>query len=93
MFLKFRKVLEITCAVGFLFKEASANRFYSRAALNGFLENFKLDLQVYLKRIPSRTFNPFLANIPILYPLNTPENLGFLVFASDKKWELWPEMG
>ena len=24
-----------------------------------------------------KLFNPFLANVPILYPLNTPENLWF----------------
>ena len=38
-------------------------------------------------------FNPFLANVPILYPLKTSENQGFLVFSGGIKWEHWPEMG
>ena len=25
--------------------------------------------------------NPFLVNVPILYPLKTPETIGFLVFS------------
>ena len=31
-------------------------------------------------------------NVPILYPLKTPENFGFLVFLGCIKWEIWPEM-
>ena len=34
--------------------------------------------------------NSFLANIPILYPLKTPENLWF---SGGIKCEHWPEMG
>ena len=42
--------------------------------------------------------NLFLANIYILYPLQTLENQkfsgwGFLVFSGGIKWEHWPEMG
>ena len=37
-----------------------------------------------------REFNPFPANVSILYSLNT---FGFLVFLGDIKWEHWPEMG
>ena len=37
--------------------------------------------------------NPFLANVPILYPLKTPENLWFSLFLGGIKWERWPEMG
>ena len=40
------------------------------------------------------TFNPFLSNVPILYPQKTPEkNKGCLVFSGGIKWEHWPEMG
>ena len=39
-------------------------------------------------------FNPFLSNVPILYPLKTLEKTkGFLVFSGGIKWEHWPEMG
>ena len=38
-------------------------------------------------------FNLFLANVPILCPLKTPENQMFLVFSGVIKWEHWPEMG
>ena len=31
--------------------------------------------------------NPFQANVPILYPLKTPENQRFLVFSGCIKWE------
>ena len=33
--------------------------------------------------------NPFPANVPILHPLKTPENL----FSGGIKWEHWAEMG
>ena len=40
--------------------------------------------------------NPFVANVHILYPLKTPENLrfsvGFLLFWGSIKWEFLPEM-
>ena len=40
----------------------------------------------------SHTFviNPVLADVPILYPLKTPENQRF---SGGIKWEHWPEMG
>ena len=39
------------------------------------------------------TFNPLLANIPILCPLKKPENQRFhRVFRGGIKWEHWPEM-
>ena len=38
-------------------------------------------------------FNPFLANVPILYPLKTPENLWFSGLFGGIKWKHWPEMG
>ena len=37
--------------------------------------------------------NPFLANVPILYSLNPPENQGFAVFLGGIKWKHRPEMG
>ena len=37
--------------------------------------------------------SPFLANVPISYPLETPENQGFLVFSEGIKWEHRPEIG
>ena len=37
--------------------------------------------------------NSFLANIPILYPLKTPENLWFSGVFWGYKMEHWPEMG
>ena len=33
-----------------------------------------------------------LANVPILYPLKTPENQRFSGFPVGLKWEYWPEM-
>ena len=42
------------------------------------------------KKLMKVDFNPFLANVPILYPLKTPENLWF---SGGIKWEHWPETG
>ena len=36
--------------------------------------------------------NPFLANVPILYPLKPAKNQRFLVFLGGIKWEHWPKM-
>ena len=36
--------------------------------------------------------DPFLANVPILYPLKHQKTFGFLVFSGGIKWEHWPEM-
>ena len=36
----------------------------------------------------SKTY-PFLANVPILYPLKTPRNF----FQGCIKWKHWPDMG
>ena len=36
--------------------------------------------------------SPFLANIPILYTLKTPKNVGLVVFSGGTKREHWPEM-
>ena len=33
------------------------------------------------------SFNPFLTNVTILYPLKTP------VFSEGIKWDYWPEIG
>ena len=39
-----------------------------------------------------KTFiNPFQANVPILYPLKSPENLWFSGVFKGIKWEHWPE--
>ena len=37
--------------------------------------------------------NPFLAHVPILYPLKTPENQRFSGVLGDIKWKHWPEIG
>ena len=47
---------------------------------------------IYL-HIPNPRFNPFLANVPILYCLKKPENQSFLVELGGVKLEYWPEMG
>ena len=40
--------------------------------------------------------NPFLANVPILYPLRIPENQRFsnffFVFSRGAKWKHWPKL-
>ena len=46
-------------------------------------------LQYYLK---SKNLNPFLANVPLSYPLKTLENIVFLVFPGCMKWKQWPKM-
>ena len=46
-----------------------------------------------IKCVGTQYINPFLTNVPILYPLKTAENFGFLVFSVGIKWEHWPEMG
>ena len=38
------------------------------------------------------SINPFITNVPILYPLKTPENLGFLLFSGGIRWKHGPEM-
>ena len=35
----------------------------------------------------------FLANVPILRPLKTTENVWFLLFSGGVEWDRWPEMG
>ena len=39
------------------------------------------------------TLTPFPANVPIFYPLKTPENLRFSSVFSGYQKEHWPEMG
>ena len=39
------------------------------------------------------TDNPFLANLPVLYPLKTSENLWFSGVFRGMKWDHWPEIG
>ena len=51
------------------------------------------NISLVSSRVSRFLLNPLLANVPILYPLKTPENLGFLVFSGGEKWEHWPEMG
>ena len=62
------------------------------------ITSFKFSLVNYLSSVKFITslniLNLFPANVPILYPLKTPENtFGFLVFSGGIKWEHWPEMG
>ena len=37
-------------------------------------------------------FNPFFANVPILYAVKTPKN-HILIFLGDKKSKNWPKLG
>ena len=37
--------------------------------------------------------NPFMANVPILYPLKTPQNQKFFGVFRGFKLEHWPEIG
>ena len=48
-----------------------------------------LHLNMFLRKI-LYFFNPFMTNIPILYPLKHQKTKGFLVFSGSIKWENWP---
>ena len=51
--------------------------FSLRTAQLGLSFTSKLDWSVYKVSIARTAFNPYLASVPILYPLKTPENLWF----------------
>ena len=52
----------------------------------------KLNYKCRCVWIADERINPFLANVPILYPLKPPYTKGFLVISGDIRWEHWPEM-
>ena len=47
------------------------------AKISGFVICFEAIIYLLLYNLHDCTFNPFLTNIPILYPLKTPENQVF----------------
>ena len=51
------------------------------------------DAEKYVFKGYDFSINPFLVNVPILYPLKTPENLWFSGVFRGIKWIHWPEVG
>ena len=52
------------------------------------IENIKMSSQCSTSLV-----NPFMANVPILYPLKTPQNQKFFGVFRGFKLEHWPEIG
>ena len=57
------------------------------------LENLIFFEKNYRWHIFSNGFNPFSTNVPLLYPLKTSENIGFLMFLGVIEVEHWLKMG
>ena len=57
------------------------------------LEDFTFPVTPLILELVENDLNPFLVNVPILYPWKHQKVLCLLVFSGVKKWERKPEMG